>query len=141
MYFYSFALLLSLIGARFLHFQWWVLFSDVFTGIIIWVTVCSMNKIAATVCLVNAAFGLVYAIFETVKNIQQMTHSNNAISIILLIIIILLALSSYSLNVYASYYSFQVFGWAFEDNRENDGPQPGYDTIQKDTEIAKNTIS
>lgn len=141
MFYYSFSSLLILIGCRFAHFQLFALISDAFTCILIWLTVCTMNKFVSAVSLVNGALGLLYALFESIKAISELKNVDNFISAIIIIAIIVFSLLGYSICVYASYFGYQVFGYSFQNNM-NDQPNdpPGYSTIAEDFKSAKDNI-
>ena len=140
MFYYCFILVLVLIGLRLIHFQILILFSDLFTGVIIWVTVCTMNKYVALFSLANACLGLVYAIIETFQRLANLGKADNVIGMLMLIILVICALLTYSLDIYCSYYGFKVFDVYVQNNMNNEGSPPTYNTVQNDMETAKENI-
>ncbi len=115
LYKYSFILFLFLIGARLILFQWSMLLIDIVSSIILWITVCTENKIFANLSLINATIGIIYNLIYAIQRISEISYLG-IFSIILLFIMIIISLTAYALYFYASYYARKVFGWEFRNN-------------------------
>jgi len=126
MFHWCFLSFICLMCLRLIHLQILILISDVFSAGLVFLTVCTTNKYLSAFSLANAGIGLIYAIFESFRRLSQLTKVDSPMSVILLILVIIFALGSYSLDIYCSYYGFQVFGFTCQNNLNNEAPQADY---------------